>query len=736
LSKPPVGDFTSNRTTISAGGSVVFTDLSTYKPNSWKWVFDGGTPATYNGEKPPAVSYSTPGTYDVSLTVSSTNGSDTKTKTNYITVSPASSCTSINYPAPADWSFTNYYTGGPEVGTDGWINGKNVYQDKEKAMYFDASGSGATFITKVWIAFGVAYSASPDKTVPIRIYDGSSGSPGAQLASQNIKMAQIMADKTGGVYTEFNFSPAVSLPASKKFFVSVDVTNLEWTAGVKDTLSITSNSNGQTVPSAVWERQADDKWYHYNTTGSWPLNVSLLIHPYITQEPGLATFTSSGTTICSGETVSFNAAGSTYQDTLLWVFSGGTPSLSNDVAPTVIFNTAGVQKVFLYTVGGGCHDLRQDSVDITVKASPEIEISATKNPICVGESTSLTASGAGNYSWTPATDLNTTTGETVIASPSAVTNYTVTGTSGGCTGSTSIDVQVRSTTTGVSIAASDNNVTAGTTITFTATPDNGGSNPQYDFRKNNVSVQNGPSPVWSSSTLANNDVVTCIMTSDEPCVTSPVANSNSITMQIVGTPICSNATGLSTTNITAHSARLNWTASLNPAKWQVQYKNVSAGSKWTQIALARNARWIVISSLRANTTYQWRIRAKCGGVWTSYSDVIRFKTLSQQASSLIAQQALQLENEQEEKLSTIKLYPNPTKGQFVIELHLSNNINTNAKIELVNLMGQTVSAENVNVVNGVLQKRVAISSSLAQGIYLVKVLANNKTYLSKLIYEK
>ncbi|MEO5984779.1 MAG: T9SS type A sorting domain-containing protein [Ferruginibacter sp.] len=90
----------------------------------------------------------------------------------------------------------------------------------------------------------------------------------------------------------------------------------------------------------------------------------------------------------------------------------------------------------------------------------------------------------------------------------------------------------------------------------------------------------------------------------------------------------------------------------------------------------------------------------------------------------------------EEKTQSLKLYPNPTKGQFMIELHLSNNINAKAKIEMVNMMGQTVSAENANISNGVLQKTVFISSSLSAGIYMVKISADNKTYFSKLKYEK
>src|SRR5207249_3479147 len=135
---------------------------------------------------------------------------------------------------------------------------------------------------------------------------------------------------------------------------------------------------------------------------------------------------------------------------------------------------------------------------------------------------------------------------------------------------------------------------------------------------------------------------------------------------------------------------------------------------------------IKISSLDSGQTYKWRIRAKCTDTWTPYSDVVKFRTLtSQLLITSSAQQSLQLKNVPEEKPVAIKLYPNPTKGQFVIELHLANNINANAKLELINMMGQTVSAENANVSNGLLQKNVSVSSSLAKGIYIVKIVVNN-----------
>ncbi len=81
-------DFAANETEVCTDESVTFSDLTYGAPTTWSWTFEGGTPATSNEENP-TVTYSSVGTYDVTLEVSDGTNTNSITKTDYISVSIA-----------------------------------------------------------------------------------------------------------------------------------------------------------------------------------------------------------------------------------------------------------------------------------------------------------------------------------------------------------------------------------------------------------------------------------------------------------------------------------------------------------------------------------------------------------------------------------------------------------------------------------------------------------------------
>ncbi len=87
---PPVADFTANQTTINAGQTVIFNDLSTNSPTSWSWNISPAGFTYVNGtnssSQNPQVRFDNLGTYNVSLTASNNFGSSTETKNQFIKV--------------------------------------------------------------------------------------------------------------------------------------------------------------------------------------------------------------------------------------------------------------------------------------------------------------------------------------------------------------------------------------------------------------------------------------------------------------------------------------------------------------------------------------------------------------------------------------------------------------------------------------------------------------------------
>ena len=77
----PMANFVANATSGTVPLGVQFVDLSTNAPSAWVWSFgDGGSSTLQN----PFHAYTSAGTYTVTLTATNGGGSNTMTKTNYI----------------------------------------------------------------------------------------------------------------------------------------------------------------------------------------------------------------------------------------------------------------------------------------------------------------------------------------------------------------------------------------------------------------------------------------------------------------------------------------------------------------------------------------------------------------------------------------------------------------------------------------------------------------------------
>jgi hypothetical protein len=102
------------------------------------------------------------------------------------------------------------------------------------------------------------------------------------------------------------------------------------------------------------------------------------------------------------------------------------------------------------------------SVTVTINPLPVVTVSPNIT-ICGGTSTTLTASGADTYTWSPTTYLSPTTGPTVTATPVSTITYTVTGTitATRCTNTASVTVTVTPAPYMLAVQESFNSMTTG-----------------------------------------------------------------------------------------------------------------------------------------------------------------------------------------------------------------------------------------------------------------------------------
>ncbi len=99
----------------------------------------------------------------------------------------------------------------------------------------------------------------------------------------------------------------------------------------------------------------------------------------------------------------------------------------------------------------------------------------------------------------------------------------------------------------------NNAICQGDTVTFTATPVNGGATPIYSWRRNSTTVV-GNGPTYTASNLNNNDNIHCVMTTSIDCPSSNSVLSNYI--RVVVNPVVSPSVSITSgsgTSICAHT---------------------------------------------------------------------------------------------------------------------------------------------------------------------------------------
>lgn len=264
----------------------------------------------------------------------------------------------------------------------------------------------------------------------------------------------------------------------------------------------------------------------------------------------------SSTTICGSGNTSFSVTASnatSYQ----WQLNTGTGwiDLSNDNryngcntrALSVTGSTPTMNNYkYRCALTNDCGTLYSTPALLTISSLtvPAVAVTSTSATICEGTAATFTATAVNGgtspvYQWkkngrdvgtnsTTYTDALLNDGDLVscvltsndacLSSPTATSNVIIIG--------------VKSVLTpSITISASANDICASALVTFSALIQNGGNKPSYQWMVNGTNTGENL-PVFSSKTLNNGDRISCQVTSDYSCPSTPTASSNDVMMSI------------------------------------------------------------------------------------------------------------------------------------------------------------------------------------------------------------
>ncbi|HRG58966.1 MAG TPA: T9SS type A sorting domain-containing protein [Bacteroidia bacterium] len=417
----PVVQFIASDSTICVGTCISFTDLSLYTPTSWTWTFVGANVITSNLQNPSNICYNTPGSYLVKLKATNALGTDSLIKTAYINVVANPTVTVT-----------------PSTQTICLGSGGNIdLSSSSNNMSYAWSPSTGLNTT---IGAHVIASPTSNQTYNITATDTVYG-------CVVLKSAQVAVSGL----------PTISANAVNSTICQGSSTNLVANGGLTYTWT-PSNGLNTTVGSVVIASPSSTQTYTVTGVNGNNCSSTAQVTVNVNAAPTI-NITNSNPTFCLGGSSNLSATGA---NTYSW-----SPSLGLNTANGAnVIATPSTTTTYVVTGIGANSCSSTSSTVVTVNQLPNVGATALNNIVCAGNSTTLVASGANTYVWSPSATLSSSTGSSVTATPVANTTYTVIGTdANSCTNSANVSLSM-GTVPVVSITSTGNTVCYGQSVTL------------------------------------------------------------------------------------------------------------------------------------------------------------------------------------------------------------------------------------------------------------------------------
>ena len=282
-----------------------------------------------------------------------------------------------------------------------------------------------------------------------------------------------------------NTSPTVAVTASSSSICAGQSTTLTASGAA----TYTWLPGGQTTTVVAVTPTANTTYTVTGSNGTCSSSKTITVN--VSTTPTVVT-SITNTTICNGTSVAVSLTGAA---SYTWLPSGSGATSTLSPSSTTAYTVTGRN--------GVCTGASK-TFTINVTPSPTVTSVASPTLICTGQTASLTASGATNYTWSPSATLSSANGSVVVANPTTTTVYTVTGSNGTCNGNNSITLTVSACTGIENIASSE-------TISIYPNPNNGVFTISSSIESLNITVINTLGQTVKTETIKNSNQTTIDM---------------------------------------------------------------------------------------------------------------------------------------------------------------------------------------------------------------------------------
>jgi len=434
----PTADFTADPTTGCAALVVLMDNQSSSNATTYTWTFPGGVPSVSNLANP-SVLYAFAGTFSITLKATNNSGSNTFTRTNYITVGAAPIANFTQVVNGSTVTFTNtsigsgvtylWNFGDGNTSTD--VNPVHTYSDPGTYdVVLTATNTCGTSIktsSVIIISSGppaASFTANPSSgCVPLTVnftnnstgalsysWDFPGGAPSSSTATNPTVVynaagtytVTLTATNANGSSTATATITVNSVPtAGFTYAISNDttVTFTNTSVGASSYLWTFGDGDSSTLAHPVHDYPAHDSIYNYlvilsSTNECGTVNDSQLVT--IVTDP-TANFTATPTSGCAPLTVQFNNSSTPNATSFLWRFPGGTPDSSILKNPVVVYATPGVYSVTLIAINASGRDTSIRTNYIVVNTTPVTGFTSATSGLTV--TFTNTTIGATSYLW-------------------------------------------------------------------------------------------------------------------------------------------------------------------------------------------------------------------------------------------------------------------------------------------------------------------------------------------------